>query len=158
MLHKRSHRAYQSRSQDIIVYRKKLKLSTSDFLSNENPKRVSFENTSASMNNSKIGVLWMLNYAVNLHSLTPPWPSKNSKLIEPMQYTQKVWCLPQINQSSTNHSVVVEALRRSLQIAQEAKKKSIAVTYDLAIAKIVMQIQKEESPVIRQYTYLVHFR
>ena len=54
--------------------------------------------------------------------------------------------------------VVVEALRRSLQIAQEAKKKSIAVTYDLAIAKIVMQIQKEESPVIRQYTYLVHFR
>ena len=38
-------------------------------------------------------------------------------------------------------------MRRSLHIAQEAKKNSIVVTYDLAIAKIAMQIQKEESPV-----------
>ena len=63
-----------------------------------------------------------------------------------MQYTQKVWYLPQINQSPTNHSVVAETLRRSLLIAQEAKKNSVVVTYDLAIAKIAMQIQKE-SPV-----------
>ena len=38
-------------------------------------------------------------------------------------------------------------MRKSLQIAQEAKKNSIVVTYDLAIAKIAMQIQKQESPV-----------
>ena len=57
-----------------------------------------------------------LKYVVNLHSLTPLWPGWNSKLTEPMQYTQKVWHLPQINQSPTNQ-VVAEALRRSLQIA-----------------------------------------
>ena len=64
-----------------------------------------------------------------------------------MQYTQKVWYLPQINQSPTNHSVIAETLRRSLLIAEEAKKNSIVVTYALAIAKIAMQVQKEESPV-----------
>ena len=42
---------------------------------------------------------------------------------------------------------MAETLCRSLQIAQEARKNSIVVTYDLAIAKIAMQIQKEESPV-----------
>ena len=37
-------------------------------------------------------LLWMLNYVVNLHSLTPLWRknSPNSKLTESMQYTQKV--------------------------------------------------------------------
>ena len=35
-------------------------------------------------------MLWMLNYVVDLHSLTPLWSSWNSKLTEPMQYTQKV--------------------------------------------------------------------
>ena len=113
-----------------------MKLRTSDFLSNDNPKRLKFENTSASMNNWKIDILWMLNYVVNLHSLTPLWPGWNSKLTETMQY------LPQINQSLTNHLVVAETLCRSLQIAQEAKKNSLVVTYDLAIAKIAMQIQK----------------
>ena len=80
----------------------------------------------------------MLNYVVNLHSLTPLWPGWNSKLTEPIQYAQKVY-LPQINQSPTNHSVVAETMRSSLQITQEAKENSI-VTYDLAIAKIAMQI------------------
>ena len=103
--------AYQSRSLNIIPYRKKLKLRTSDFLSNDNPKRLKFENTSASMNNWKIDILWMLvnlfsrfskYYVVNLHNLTPLWPGWNSKLIESMQYTQKVWYLHQINQSPTN--------------------------------------------------------
>ena len=42
---------------------------------------------------------------------------------------------------------MAETLCRSLQIAQEARKNSIVVTYDLAIVKIAMQIQKEESPV-----------
>ena len=115
---------------------------TSDFLSNDNPNRLKFENTSASMNNWNIDMLWMLNFVVNLHSLTPLWPGWNSKLIEPMQCRQKVWNLPQINQSPTNDSVVSETLHKSLQIAQEAKENSIVVTYDLAIAKIVTQIQK----------------
>ena len=106
---------------------KKLKLRTSDFLFNDNLKRLHFENTSASMNNWKIDILWMLNYQINLHNLTPLWSGWNSKLIEPMQYTQKVWYLPQINKFQTNHSTLAETLRRSLQIAQEAKKKKIVL-------------------------------
>ena len=37
-------------------------------------------------------------------------------------------------------------MRRSLCIASESGKQSIAVTYDLAIAKLAMQIQAEEQP------------
>ena len=95
------------------------------------------------MNNWKIDILWMLNYVVNLHGLTPLWPGWNSKLTEPMQYTQKVWYLPQINQSPTNHSVVAETLRRSLQIAQEAKKNSIVVTYDWPLQKPQCKFKKK---------------
>ena len=36
-------------------------------------------------------------------------------------------------------------MRRSLQIPQEAKKNSIAITHDLATPKIAIHIQKEES-------------
>ena len=67
------------------------------------------------MNNWNIDMLWMLNFEVNLHSLTPLWCGWNSKLIEPMQCRQKVWNLPQINQSPTNDSVVSETLHKSLQ-------------------------------------------
>ena len=81
---KKRRRAYQSRSLNIIPYRKKLKLRTSDFLSNDKPIRLKFENTSASMNNWKIDTSWMLNYVVNLHILTPLWPGWNSNLTEPI--------------------------------------------------------------------------
>lgn len=38
-------------------------------------------------------------------------------------------------------------MKRSLCIASESGKQSIAVTYDMAIAKLAMQIQSEEQPV-----------
>ena len=37
-------------------------------------------------------------------------------------------------------------MRRSLKIASESQKEYISVTYDLAIAKLAMQIQAEEKP------------
>jgi hypothetical protein len=37
-------------------------------------------------------------------------------------------------------------MRRAQGIVNESKKESISVTYDLAIAKVAMQIQAEESP------------
>ena len=57
-----------------------------------------------------------------------------------MQYTKNLWYLLQINQSPTSHLILANAMRGSLQIVQEVKKNSIAVTYDLTIAKIAMQI------------------
>ena len=56
----------------------------------------------------------------------------------------------------TNHSVLAETMHRSLQIAQESKKKSIAVTYDLALSKFPMQTKKKISS-IRQYIYCTLF-
>ena len=90
------------------------------------------------MNDWKIDILWVLNYFVNLHTLTPFSPGWNCTLIGPRQYTQKVWDLPQTNQSPTNHSILAETMCISLQIVQEAIKISTAVTYDLAIAKIAL--------------------
>ena len=37
-------------------------------------------------------------------------------------------------------------MRRSQKVARECQEESIAVSYDLAIAKIAFQIQNEECP------------
>ena len=65
------------------------------------------------------------------------WPSS-------AQSTQGIFYLPQINQSPTSIAVVSETLKRALAFANQSKRDSIAVTYDLAIAKIAMQLQAEE--------------
>ena len=59
---------------------------------------------------------------------------------------QKVWYFPQINESSTSTLVVQETMKRAQKIAKECSRKTIAVTYDLAIAKSSMQLQGAESP------------
>ena len=67
---------------------------------------------------------------------TRMWVGWNSTLIPHNDFTQKIWYLPQINQSSTSNSIVVETMRRSLCIAKECGKTAIVVTYDIAIAKM----------------------
>ena len=52
-----------------------------------------------------------------------------------------------INQSPTSDSVVAETLNRAQKVAIECGKESVAVTYDLAIAKKAMQIQSTENPI-----------
>ena len=42
--------------------------------------------------------------------------------------------------------MVAEALNRGIQIANELNRQSLCVTYDLAIARMAMKIQQEESP------------
>ena len=59
---------------------------------------------------------------------------------------QNGWYLPQINLSPTSYTVVVETLNRGIQIANECSSQSLCVTYDLAIARMAMKIQQEESP------------
>ena len=67
------------------------------------------------------------------------WPSS-------AQFTQSIFYLPQINQSSSSIAVVGETLKRALAFAKQIERDSIAVTYDLTIAKIAVQLQAEESP------------
>lgn len=59
---------------------------------------------------------------------------------------QEIFYLPQINQSPTSTTVFAETLKRALKFADHFKKESVAVTYDLAIAKIAMQMQATETP------------
>ena len=53
---------------------------------------------------------------------------------------------PQINQSPTSTSVVAVTMRTALRIASESQKEYISAKYNLAIAKLAMQIQTEEKP------------
>ena len=74
------------------------------------------------------------------------WNSRQERKSKEKKIIQKVWYLPQISESLTSHSVVVETSKRSLKIADEANRDSISVTYNLAIAKIALQVQAEEKP------------
>ena len=66
------------------------------------------------------------------------WPSS-------AQFTQSIFYLPQINQSPPSIAVVGETLKRAFAFANQSERDSIEVSYDLAIEKIAMQLQAEES-------------
>ena len=138
-------RAFEPSGLNIQPYRKNTKLVSSSFLPNDDPKRLVPEDLCPHLEYRwKMDVLWMANFLVApTHTLTPLWAGWNAIISAPVDHIHKIWYLPQINQSPTNHSVIAETLRRTLDIAAEAGKTSIAVTYDLAIAKIAMQIQEE---------------
>ena len=93
----------------------------------------------------KKDILWIMCLSFESYG-TPMWAGWNSVLEKIGGTIQKISYLPQINMSPTSYAVVKETLKRSLTIAEETSKSSIAVTFDLAIAKIAMQIQHEESP------------
>ena len=58
---------------------------------------------------------------------------------------QKIWSLPQINETPTSTAEVTETLKRAQRIASECEKELLSVTYDLATAKIALKIQTTES-------------
>ena len=60
--------------------------------------------------------------------------------------TEKIWCLPAISQSPTSTAVVKETMKKAQQFAVEYGKREITLTYNLAIAKMAMEIQIEEAP------------
>ena len=70
----------------------------------------------------------------------------NSRYGPQEESTQKVWYLKQKNESPTSSSVVEETLKRLQKVSEECNKYNISVTYDLAIAKVAMQLQAEEKP------------
>ena len=72
------------------------------------------------------------------------WVGWNSRYGPQEESMQKVWYLKQMNESPTSTSVVAETLKRSQKVAEECNKYNISVTYDLAIAKVAMQLQAEE--------------
>ncbi|CAH2096461.1 unnamed protein product [Euphydryas editha] len=114
---------------------------------------------------TKLDILWLFTHYTKIPS-TPMWVGFNSKIIEDNSMKQKISYLTPINASPTDISVVYETMRQSQQIAQECQQPSIQVTYDLAIAKIAMQIQSEEKPIFQNlfihmgdfHTMLAYFK
>ena len=133
-------RAYESTGLNIEPHRKRPKIQTSYLLSKTDKRRKKHENKeTGKTKNWKKDVMWMIEYTTN-KNMVPPWIAWNSIVTPTPEHIHQVWYLPQISQSPTQHSVIAETMNRSLIVAMEAGKTSIAVTYDLAIPKVAMQI------------------
>ena len=140
---KRRRRTYDAHGLEIQPYRKKPKMISDQFYPIDHPSR---HTNPATSDDARIkDRLWMINLSQNA-SGTAMWVGWNSKFDQSAKSTQNIWYLPQINESPTSHAVVAETLKRAIQIADECGKTQIASTYDLAIAKMALQIQKAESP------------
>ena len=81
-----------------------------------------------------------------IDSVASMWVGWNYILsAEIKEVIQKVWDLPQINETPILTAVVAETLNRAQRIASECEKELISVTYGLATAKITLKIQTTES-------------
>ena len=92
-------------------------------------------------------ILWIM--ILRFNDNTPMWVGWNSQYSTQVEKEQKqgVWYLPQINASPTSFTVVAETMKRTLTLADESKRNTISVTADLAVAKMMMKLQSEESHV-----------
>lgn len=87
----------------------------------------------------------MLSHALQLPNV-PMWVGFNSLLVDNNSPKQIVSYLTPINESPTNKSVVLETMKQSQKICKEVKQSSIQVTYDLAIAKVALEMQASYKP------------
>lgn len=92
-----------------------------------------------------IDTIWMMSHALQLLNV-PMWVGFNCSINDNNSPKQIISYLTPINASPTNRSVVLETMRQSQRICQDIQQTSIQVTYDLAIAKVALQIQSTEKP------------
>ena len=90
----------------------------------------------------RINHIWMFSHALAVPK-TPMWVGFNSKIFLDESIKQRISYLTTINQSPMNNAAVKETMVQSLKIAAECNDTYIQVTYDLAIAKIALQIQSQ---------------
>lgn len=116
---------YQS-TENIQPYRKIPKLVSSNFLTCNNPRRLTYEHIPSCLKQGwKMDVLWIIYFLVGQSQrLTQFWAGWNFIFSSPTDHIHKIRCLSQINQSSTEHSELAVTLRRTLEIAAEAGKKA----------------------------------
>ena len=96
--------------------------------------------------------MWMADMLIDEDETTPMFVGWNAQLLPREDEIQNIVYLPQINASPTSYAVVKETMTRALRIAEECGKTSIAVTYDLAIAKMAMHIQEEGVQISIRYS------
>ncbi|CAG9834603.1 unnamed protein product [Diabrotica balteata] len=92
----------------------------------------------------KIDRVWMLSHALGLLN-TPMWTGFNNKIVIDNTPQQLITYLTPINHSPTSNAVVLATMQQCMAALQELNQKYMQVTYDLAIAKIALQIQATES-------------
>lgn len=91
-----------------------------------------------------IDFAWMLSHYLQL-SGTPMWLGYNSLLHEDRSPKHIICYLTTINASPTNKDTIYETMIQSQKVALECGQRYIEVTYDLAIAKIALQIKSTEA-------------
>ena len=136
-------RTFKSFGVDIEPYHKKSKISSIELvpLGFTDRQRIPESYQVAKVND----LLRMIQFSI-LPKSTPMWVGWNTQHRIEKKATEKIWYLPAINQSSTSTAVVKETMKKAQQLAVECGKCEIALTYDLTIAKMAMEIQIEESP------------
>ena len=138
-------RRYEAANLDIEPYYKKPKIKRFEMVALDDPRRLYVPHSITTAKTKD--TLWMVETAVNPTKSTPLWVGWNAKKGKPgNEPLDKIWYLPQINKSPTSTAVVKEVLERSKKMMQESGKPQITVTFDLAIAKMAMEIQREETP------------
>ena len=138
----RRRRTFESSPLQLEPYHKKPRMLNEAMLSLDDPRRA---NNPPSLKEAKLmDLAWMASIALNLTG-TPMWFGWNNLMADSGPHSmQKVCYLPQINQSPTSTSVVLETMKMSQRIREECGKRYMLVTYDLAIAKIAFALQVEE--------------
>ena len=127
---------------DIKPYPKKPKLEET-LLPLDDPMR---STVSVNLTSSKsINFSWMLSHFLEIPN-TPMWVGFNNLIYDDTTSKQRVSYLTTVNLSPSNKAVVRHTMLKGLQVAEERNENYMQITYDLAIAKIALQIQCEEKP------------
>ncbi|GFW32459.1 uncharacterized protein TNCV_676181 [Trichonephila clavipes] len=94
----------------------------------------------------------MLSHAFRLVD-TPMWTGFNSKIMIDDSPQQLISYLTPINESPTSNAVVLATMQQCMSVLQELSQEYMQVTYDLAIAKIALQIQATENNTFQKAFY-----
>ncbi|KAL4089548.1 hypothetical protein QTP88_024568 [Uroleucon formosanum] len=125
---------------EVIPYRKKPKM-IGTLVNNDNELRQIVPNTLKICKERDLK--WVLSHALKIRN-TPMWTGYNSLTTTNHGSKQKIFYLTPINMSPTNTTVIYETMVQAQKIANECHQNFMSVTYDLAIAKVALQIQMTE--------------
>lgn len=139
---KRRRRTFEAISTEEIPYAKKPKM-TSELQSTIDDTEV-IHSTNSQLY-TEIDNIWMISHVLQLPDVLM-WVGFNSRICNNATSQQRISYLTPINASPTSTSIVLETMEQSKKIAEDLHQNYIQVTYDLAIAKIALQIQSTEKP------------
>lgn len=142
---KKRKRAFDIITPELVPYTKKPKMNDQLLPLSDDLRREILPDSLKLIN--KQNFLWMLCHGLKIQNV-PMWVGFHYYLNTDLHNNKEKICyLTPINESPTNVSVVIETMKQSKSIATEIDQPCINVTYDLAIAKIAMQVQSTEKPV-----------